>query len=219
MFLRRQNPGIELTENGLNSSCKRMVESCDALHESLESQTDQLQGSEDTGAQTLLEHFIIPYFVDFAISYPRINVGLKQLDDMFFEELAVNELYFTSEIKDDTSTYTYIPYHDFVQKLWASENYLKRYGAVESIKDLYGTTFCFRGAFSTMPALWAFHLQSDHLYHNEMRTFDLTGTRTVDLLCQEGLGIMNGSEETTLLSGLNVKAILPKIERDPENLH
>ena len=69
LFLRKQSPvTLELTEDGLEiyPYCKRLVESCDALHESLESKDRHLQGEVKLIAtQTLLEYFYVPYLVDF----------------------------------------------------------------------------------------------------------------------------------------------------------
>lgn len=217
LFLRRQNPTvIELTEDGLEiyPYCKRMVESSDALQESLETQDSHLQGEvKITGVQTILEHFIVPYFSDFITKNPRITPALKQMDDMFYDDLEINEFYFTSEIKDDTDTYAYIPYYDFVQKLWASEEYLKKYGAIDTINDLYRHNLLFQKGFFHNPRIMGMPSEvRATVAYNEIRTFDLTGTRTVDLLCQAGVGIMNGSKETTILSKLKVVPVLPSIE-------
>jgi len=217
IFFRRQSPTtLELTEDGLElyPYCKRMVESSDALLESLETQDSHLQGEvKITGAQTILEHFIIPYFSEFITRNPRITPALKQMDDMFFEDQSINEFYFTSEVKDDTDIYSYIPYYDFVQQLWASEEYLKKHGSIESIYDLYRHTLLFqKGFFHNTKVMGMPPEIRASIAYNEIRTFDLTGTRTVDLLCQAGVGIMNGSEETTLLSELKVLPVLPLIK-------
>lgn len=217
LFLRRQKPTIiDLTEDGLElyPYCKRMVESSDALAESLESRAGHLQGEvKITGAQTLLEHFVIPYFEKFITKHPRITPNLKQIDDMFYEEQDINEFYFTSEIKNDTDVYNYIAYYDFIQKLWASESYLKKYGSVETLDDLYRHNLLFQRGFFHNPKIMGMPpaIRATIAY-NQIRTFDLTGTRTVDLLCEAGVGIMNGSEETTVLSKLKVVPVLPKVQ-------
>jgi len=217
IFLRKQNPtAIELNEEGLDfyPQCKRASQSFEFLYEKIDSQKDYLQGEiKITGPQTLLEHFIIPYFLDFITKNPRINPSLKQLDDVFYEEQEINEFYFTSEIKDDTETYSYFPYYDFVQQLWVSENYLKKHGEIKTIEDLYRHNLLFQKGFFHNPKVMGMPAEvRSSVAMNEIRTFDLTGTRTVDLLCQAGVGIMNGSEETTKLSKLNVIPILPNLK-------
>ncbi len=216
IFARRHNPTVlELTEDGLElyPYCKRMVESSDALQESLETQESPLQGEvKITGPQNILEHFIVPYFASFTLRNPRITPSLKQMDDMFYEGQAINEFYFTSEIKNDTDSWSYFPYHSFTQKLWASEIYLKKHGTIETMDDLYRHSLLFqKGFFHNTKVMGMPPAVRASIAYNEIRTFDVTGSRTVDLLCQAGAGIMNGSMETTALAKLKIVQILPEV--------
>jgi DNA-binding transcriptional LysR family regulator len=216
IFFRKQNPStFDLTEDGLElyPYCKRMVESSDALQESLEAQDSPLQGEvKIVGPQNILEHFIVPYFASFTLKNPRISPSLNQMDDMFYEGLSINEFYFTSEVKNDADLWNYIPYHNFTQKLWASEIYLKKHGAIETMDDLYRHSLLFqKGFFHNTKIMGMPPAVRASIAYNEIRTFDVAGSRTVDLLCQAGAGIMNGSMETTKLAGLNVRQILPEI--------
>ena len=225
LFLRRQNPtAIELTEDGLEiyPYCKRLVESCDALHESLESQDSHLQGEvKITATQTLLEYFYVPYLAEFMTKYPGIDVAVRQLDDTFPIEQGINEFYFTSEVKNDTNTYAYVPYHKFVQRLWASQGYMQKFGKIENIDDLYRHNLLFqRGSLHSDEIFGSSRVKAALSYNfNRIRTLNITGSRIIDRLCEEGLGIMSGSKETKELANLKVEPILPNFRGDSANIH
>ena len=225
LFLRRQNPTvIELTEDGLEiyPYCKRMVESSDALQESLETQDSHLQGEvKITATQTLLEYFYVPYLVDFIRKHPGIDVSIKQLDDTFPIEQSLNEFYFTSEFKDDTATYAYVPYHSFLQKLWASKSYLENFGKIHTIDDLYRHNLLFqRGSLHNDQIFGSARVKAALSYNfNRIRTLNITGSRIIDRLCEEGLGIMSGSSETKELAQLNVEQVLPGFIGDSADIH
>lgn len=217
LFLRKQSPNlIELTEDGLEiyPFCRQMVDSSDILQESLESSDIHFQGEiKLTGTQTLLEYFCIPYLVDFTKKYPGIDLSIRQLDDVSFMSPSVNEFYFTAEIENDANVYAYFPYHTFTQKLWASKKYIEDFGKVQSIDDLYRHNLLFqRGALQPEKVMELTGVQAAISYNFQRmrtRTFNIIGSRIIDRLCEEGLGIMSGSLETIKLSGLQVECVLP----------
>jgi DNA-binding transcriptional LysR family regulator len=225
IFFRKQNPStFDLTEDGLElyPYCKRMVESSDALQESLETQDSHLQGEvKITATQPLLEYFYVPYLVEFIKKHPGIDVSIKQLDDTFCIEQSVNEFYFTSEVKDDTDTYAYFPYHCFVQKLWASKSYLENFGKIETIDDLYRHNLLFqRGSLHNDKIFGSARVKAALSYNfNRIRTLNITGSRVIDRLCEEGLGITSGSVETKTLAKLDVEQVLPDFTGDSANIH
>lgn len=225
IFLRKQNPtAIELNEEGLDfyPQCKRASQSFEFLYEKIDSQKDYLQGEiKITATQTILEYFYVPYLVDFIKKNPMIDVIIKQLDDTLPIDQDINEFYFTTEVKDDTSTYAYFPYHAFVQKLWASPKYIKIFGQIESLDDLYRHNLLFqRGSHNHDKVFSSSQIKAALSYHsNQMRTINITGCRITDRLCEEGLGIMSGSLETKILSNLNVEPVLPKFSGDVADVH
>ena len=126
---------------------------------------------------------------------------------------SLNEFYFTSEVKNDGDVYTYFPYHAFVQRLWASEDYLKKRGQIRNVHDLYRHTLLFqRGIIGNNKAVGVPAQIKATVSHTDIRTFDISGSGAVDFLCEAGLGIMNGSEETTKLSGLKVVRVLDRVD-------
>lgn len=225
LFLRKQSPNIiELNENGLDLyfACRKIGEGSDDVDERLWGKSGGLEGEVKlTATQTILEYFYVPYLVDFMKKHPMIIVSIKQLDDMFSIDQEVNEFYFTTEIKDDTETYAYFPYHNFAQKLWASKKYLEVFGKIENIEDLYRHNLLFqRGSINKDQILGTSQVKAALSYNfNMIRVLNITGSRVIDALCEKGLGIMSGSKETKELSGINVEPVLPNFTADVINLH
>jgi len=217
LFIRnRKGKTIELNEDGLDlyPICKKMTSLVSSLDELAESSDGLLQGEiKLTSTQTILRHFCLPYFVGFVDKHPRLDVSINQLDEMMCINQSLNEFYFTSEVKNDGDTYAYFPYHNFIQHLWASQSYLEKHGQIKNVHDLYRHTLLFqRGIIGNNKVLGVPPQVKAALAHNEIKTFNVSGSNVIDFLCEEGLGIMNGSEETTKLSKLKVVKVLEDIE-------
>lgn len=217
LFVRnKKTKTIELNEHGLDlyPICKKMLTLVSSLDELAEPENGLLQGEiKLTATNTLLKHFCLPYFVDFADKNPNLNISIRQLDEMLCIDQSLNEFYFTSEVNNDGDVYTYFPYHAFVQKLWASEIYLKKRGQIKNVHDLYRHTLLFqRGIIGNNKAVGVPAQIKAKISYTDIRTYDISGSGAVDFLCEAGLGIMNGSEETTKLSGLKVSKVLEKVE-------
>lgn len=205
---------IELNEEGLEiyPICKKMISLASSINDLSEAEDNMHGEVKITATQTLLENFCLPYLIEFVDINPRINVVVNQLDNMFLKNQSVNEFYFTSELHDDSDVYAYFPYHDFVQKLWASPKYLEKHGKIKSIQDLYRHTVLFqRGMFTNDKMQGVPAKVRTSLAYNEVRTFEITGSRAIDFLCESGLGIMSGSEETITLCGLKVQRVLESV--------
>jgi DNA-binding transcriptional LysR family regulator len=208
LFLRHQKPSmIELNEDGLDiyNYCRNLSECSDGIDETLSGKDEGLHGEVKlTATQTILEYFYVPYLVDFMKKYPGIDIAIRQLDDTFAIEQELNEFYFTTEVKDDTNAYAYFPYHTFVQKLWASKKYVGTFGKIESLDDLYRHNLLFpRGSLNHDKIFSSAEVKAALSYSlSRIRTLKITGSRIIDKLCEEGLGIMSGSKETKELSNL-----------------
>lgn len=211
----KKHKTIELNEEGLvlYPICKQMVSLMTAIDEVSSNSNNLLNGEVVlTGPQTIIQNFCLPYFVNFVDLNPRINVSIRQLDSMFYEDQKVNEFCFISELRPDEDTYQYFPYHDFVQMLWASKAYLEKHGEINTIEDLYRHNilsqkgFCNDNKVRGIPP----KVRSSIAY-NEIKTFEITGAGAIDYLCEQGLGIMSGSLESMKLSNVNVERVLPEL--------
>lgn len=211
----RKHKTIELNEEGLAlyPICKQMVSLLAAIDEVSSNFNDVLNGEVVlTGSQTLLENFCLPYLIRFIDLNPRINVSIKQLDSMFYEDQKANEFYFAFDLKPDEDTYQYFPYHDFVQMLWASKGYLEKHGKITTVEDLYRHNLLSQKGFCLDNKVRGIPLQvRSSIAYNEIKTFEIAGGNAIDYLCEQGLGIMSSSFETIRLSNLKVERILPDL--------
>ena len=100
-----------------------------------------------------------------------------------------------------------------MQKLWASKSYLEKRGKVTNVYDIYRHTLLFqKGIIGNNKVMGVPSQIKATVSQNDIRTYDISGSDAVDFLCEQGLGIMNGSEETTKLSHLDVVRVLEKVE-------
>lgn len=223
LFIRnRQKKTIELTADGMEMypACKSILEMMGGLRDQGPVNPRDVQGEVKlTSTQTIIEYFHLPYLVKFVKDYPKITVNLHQFDDCYTISQGINEFYFTIEVDNDTETFAYIPYHDFVQKLWASEQYIKEHGVLEQAEDFYHHTILFqRGLIGS--EIMGISLKSFlATYTQEARCFNIYGSRIIDKACELGLGIMAGSEETVRLSDIKVKRVLSNYESQPFTLY
>lgn len=219
IFLRnRRKKSILLTADGMEMYpvCKSILEMMGGEKIKGPVNPRDIQGEVKlTGTQTILEYFHLPYLVDFVDDHPKIIVNLNQLDDLYPITQGVNEIYFTIDLQEDTDTFTYFPYHEFIQRLWASESYLQRHGTLDKIEDFYRHHFLFQRGYLTEKIMGSNKVKSSlGIVAPEARCFNIAGSRIIDKACELGLGVMTGSDETVRLSNLNLINILPKYESD-----
>lgn len=218
IFLRyKSSKKIELTADGLEiyPTCRKLMDLSGTLNNLSDVMPKFLQGEiKLTATQSILEYFYLPYMVDFMQTHDNISLVVRQLDDMLQIDQSINEFYFTMEINNDSQTFEYIPYHDFHQKLWASEQYLQKYGTPMEVNDLYRHCLLFqRGCLHDNHPLGDEKIRvSLNNNFNKIKTYHIVGSRIIDKLCESGLGITLGSSETTLLSGIKIQHILQNFE-------
>jgi DNA-binding transcriptional LysR family regulator len=219
IFVRnKKDKSLELTPDGLEiyPICKNIMEMMGTLDPAKPIAPRDIRGEVKlTGTQTLLEYFHLPYLINFVKEHPKLTVSLNQLDDLYPIVQSSNEFYFTVDLHEDTDTFTYFPYHDFVQKLWASEKYIEEYGKLEKFEDIHRHNLLFQRGYVTAKMMSGNKIKNSIPLKAEAgRCFNISGCRIVDRLCELGLGVMHGSEETVRLAGLKVQRVLPDYESD-----
>jgi DNA-binding transcriptional LysR family regulator len=224
IFIRnRQKKTIQLTADGMEMypMCKGILDMMGGLKEKGPVNPRDVQGEVKlTSTQTILEYFHLPYLVDFVDDHPKIIVNLTQFDDVYTISQGVNEFYFTTSVENDTDTFSYFPYHDFVQKLWASKSYIKTHGILEKVEDLYRHNFLFQRGYITSKIMGTDKVKSAlGESTQEARCFVVSGSRVIDKACELGLGIMVGSQETVELSGLQLERVLHNYESDAVKIY
>jgi DNA-binding transcriptional LysR family regulator len=169
--------------------------------------------------QTVLECFMAPYAVDFINTHPLVRLTMKQNDDLLSESQKVNDIFIGSST-GDTDRFTYLPFHAFYQKLWASRPYLEMFGRPQELKDLKNHRLLMhRYTNETQKA------HNNVFFYNNFKTqlypylqqnniLDIAGLRIVDVLTERGLGITIASEETVALSGIKLERVLPDVVGD-----
>lgn len=164
--------------------------------------------------QTFLESFIAPYVKEFMDENPEIKLSLHQKDSDYYYQPKSNDI-FIGCWEYNTENYAYIPYHDFCQKLWASDLYIQTHGTIGSIDELLKHRLL----------ILQTSMSQEHYSGNDFIVRRLgiplssqniiyvrTGLRIVDVLAEHGVGIIAASEETTLLNNLKVQPVLPDVK-------
>lgn len=217
LFVRYKSSNkIDLTPDGIEvyPTCRKILDLSRSLNDLSHIDPALLQGEVKlTGTNTFLLYFCLPYLSDFSKQYPKVEFFIRQKDNMMSFDQELNEFYFTTEVENDGDTYAYFPYHTFVQKLWASPEYLADHGQIKNVHDLYRHTLLFQKeiignskVMNVPPAL------QPVIDHQDIRSFNIVGSAIIDFLCENGFGIMNGSQETTKLGNLKVVQVLEGIE-------
>jgi DNA-binding transcriptional LysR family regulator len=220
----RKNKTISLTAEGLElyPLCKNIIEM-----KNLIDPIGQTVLPEDVrgevrlvSTQTVLEYFHLPYLVEFTKNYPKITMNISQLDDFYLIAQAVNDFYFTVDYHSDSEEFSYFPYHNFYQWLWASKSYIEQHGEPKTTDELSKHSFLFQKGNLTSKIMGGNKVKSIMPINNsEGKFFNISGCRIVDKSCELGLGIMTGSKETIRLSGLNIQRVLPEYESDALTLY
>jgi DNA-binding transcriptional LysR family regulator len=160
-----------------------------------------------TSSQTIIEYILGPYIPSFLSQHPRLNITFKQQDDLICSP-AINEISLSMSV-NPVGEYKYFPFHSFTQKYWASKKYIKKFGCPSTIEELFHHCILLRKNLKDERALYA-----PNSAEPSLKAYEIYGTRIVDFLCEAGVGIMTSSEETILLSKLNVEEILPNFKGD-----
>jgi len=214
LFTRNRRTGsFALTNEGkhLRSYVKSLIESAQAISSGPRADDNSIIMSSTHG---ILMHILSPYFDVLRESFPELKLGFRQDDSLEFKNKNWNEIIITS-FMEDVSEYEYIPYHNFQQKLWASEKYILKYGSPTSIEELVTHRLLTRKEVDEPKALFgSAYIRSQISDTSNLKIIDVHGSILIDHLCEQGWGIMAGAEETIKLGNINVHNVYPDFEGD-----
>lgn len=183
------------------------------MHYKTESPSEVILSS----TQTILEGFFAPYIADFYNKTPDLDLSISQIDSFFHIDQRYNEIFLCSWLDNEANEYfDYIPFYNFKQKLWASPKLIEKTGPIKTLDDLKGKTLMFFN--SPLPKVAKYgkkYSKYDLLKATEKtRVINVYGPRIMDVLAEQGLGIISASEETLRLTNLNLVQVLPDFEGD-----
>ena len=215
LFVRRQKTGEVTIPDGIEpviAYIKTIAHAADLI----EDQNKTWSTSATSGrvilsaSQTILEHIVGPYIVDFVNKNPQVNLSFKQQDDIETATSgALNEI-FISMCREVEDGYEYFPFHSFSQKYWAHRDYLDRFGSPQTIEDLFHHRVLLRKNLKDSRSLFSSMSISQGLPENNVKGYEIQGARIIDYLCERGMGIMAAAEETVRLAGLKVESVFPE---------
>lgn len=220
LFERRQGSGVvKLTEYG--KFILPLFEQLLWLHKNIIRYNDLGFNQKNMGevtitsVQTLLEGFIIPNLKPFLDENEKLKVGIHQNDDISNIRQEINDICIGVWM-DQTDQYTYFPFHKFQHKLWASPLYLQEAGEPTKVEDLVHHRILAQKNVNEKDIIVGNDLISRVLtkYIDTLNIVDVAGPRVVDIMAEEGLGIMIASEETVRLSNLKLERVLPDFTGD-----
>lgn len=163
---------------------------------------------------SVLEYFLGPYVAEFIEENPSIRIGFKQDDDLKSTHNALNEILITC-FMEDNPLYQYIPFHTFRQKLWASPNYIDKYGNPTSVEELKSHRLLMRKNVDDPRALFGSNLMRNRINSSdEFAIYDIYSTRFIDFLCETGCGIMASSEESIRLGKMKLEQVYKEFKGD-----
>jgi len=155
----------------------------------------------------ILECFVVPYIKEFVSHNKEVLIGINQNDDLSFENPGFNEILLTNTV-DDSSAYVYIPYHSYVQKLWASPEYIKDWGAPNKLEDLKNHWLILRKFLDNPASMLGSVYADSYIRQNpNFRTYEIKSPAIGYYLCEQGLGIMSTSEEAINLKKMKVENV------------
>jgi len=220
IFERRQGSGV-VTPTFYGETIIPMLEQLLWMHKNIikhndfSSNKNGMKEAVVTSTQTLLEGFILPYLKNFLTQHEGVRVGLHQIDDILISNQGINHIHLGLWL-DDIKNYSYFPFHNFRQKLWASPAYLEKAGTPLKVEDLLSHHILAQKSVNEhdmavgndlISRILAQHAETIHIV-------DVSGPRVVDRMAELGLGIMIASEETVKLSDLNLQRVLPDFMGD-----
>lgn len=214
LFIRNRRTGqFTLTAEGkhLKPYVKSLVESAQAISYGPRTDDNSVILS---STHAILMYILSPYFDVLKETYPELKLGFRQDDSLEFKNKSWNEIIITS-FMEDVSGYEYIPYHNFQQKLWASEDYILNHGNPTSIDELITHKLLTRREVDEPKALFgSAYIKSQINDTSNLKITDVHGSALIDHLCEKGWGIMAGSEESIKLGNMNVHNVYPDFEGD-----
>lgn len=204
--------GIKLTREGkvLFDALPGILGSFDSAKMMMESNPDLNKGEVTIyTTASLIEDWLVPMLPSFLESFPSIQLNLMSQDMLLSDEMKTRVLSIIPKCEEKTEDIIQIPLLDFHVGLWASSDYLERYGRPKTRPDLMRhRLIVYAKDFDKMvyPNVnW--QLESLDIKREDLLCIHSTSARIKAALA--GIGIISLSEEAILASGNRLERVLP----------
>lgn len=216
LFMRKQKTGEVTISPGVEhviSYMKTITNAADLIEDQNKTWSSDTTAGQIilTTTQTIMEHFLAPYLVEFINKNPQLNVSFKQEEPQETDSFFTNEIFITSHRELDDG-YEYFPFHAFTQRYWANKKYLERFGSPQSMEDLFHHRLLLGRDLKDPRTLFSVGGNPVNFPPNVSRSYEIQNPAMVDCLCEKGLGVMVAFEESVKLSKLKVENIFPRIK-------
>jgi DNA-binding transcriptional LysR family regulator len=163
---------------------------------------------------SMLHYCLANWVKGFLTENPKISLNFKQNDDLKVENQSVNEILLTCFV-DDKVNKLYLPYHSFIQKLWANPEYIDKHGNPSTMQELQEHTLLLRKNVDDPRILFGSnHIRSQLSNYPSSKVLNIYSASLIDTLCRQGCGIMAGSEELVKLANLELENVFPGYRGD-----
>lgn len=160
---------------------------------------------------SLVEDWLVPMLPNFFESYPSIHLNLMSHDGLLPEETRSRVISIIPR-EEKTENIVQVPLHDFHVGLWASSDYLERYGCPKNQADLMRhRLLVFAKDFDKM----TYPNINWHLKNLDIKRQDLLCVNSSSALIKaahSGIGIISLSAEAIQASGYSLERVLPDLE-------
>lgn len=161
---------------------------------------------------SLIEDWFVNILPSLFETYPSIHINLISHDTIMTDEMQTSVISISPKRNDPREDIIQVPLLDFHVGLWASSEYLDRFGRPQSLTDL------------RRHRLFVFAKELDKMFYPNMdwhlRDLDI---KQEDLWCihsssarikaaHKGLGIISLSEEAIKASGYTLERVLPNVK-------
>lgn len=172
-----------------------------------------------SSTHSILHYYLLPYIPEFIENNPDTYIGFKQNDDLSFKTQSINEIIITCFV-DDRKNKQYFPYHSFQQKLWASPEYINKYGNPSNVDELRKHRLLMRKNVDDPRILFgSSHISSQINDDGEIHYHDIYSASLIDSLCLKGCGIMAGAEETVKIGNFRFQNVFESFQGDKVDLY
>jgi DNA-binding transcriptional LysR family regulator len=206
--------GLKLTRQGkiLFDALPSIIGAMDNVKMMMESDPNINKGEVIIYTTTsIIEDWLVPMLPSFFETYPSIQLNLMSHDTLLPEEMKKRVISIIPK-SEELEGIIQIPLLDFHVGLWASHDYLERFGRPKSIMDLARhrlITYAKDIDKMTYPNVnW--HLKNLHTKPEDLLSIHSTSARIKAAL--NGLGIISVSAEAILASGNSLERVLPDID-------
>tara|TARA_R110002050_G_scaffold70425_2_gene151800 strand:+ start:24901 stop:25851 length:951 start_codon:yes stop_codon:yes gene_type:complete len=172
-----------------------------------------------TSTHTILHYYLGDYVKDLIFDNPDLYIDFKQSETVDPKNLGVNEIGLTFFV-DNIQNRKFFPYHTFKQKLWASPEYIEKFGEPTSYEDLKNHRLLLRKELDDPRVLFGSNYLRSQLDENEhLHFYKIYSTSFIDKLCVDGCGIMAAAEESIRLSKSKLQNVFPDFKGEEMDVY